>query len=170
MTSARYCRGDNGPSASFTTFTSASTDTTRGSNVTIATPFLRSTRSTCARVTPGTSSSADRTATMQPSQSIPATANVTVADCGAVRQAVVQRAIVKKNWRLVIGVGSSSQSHHKTRIREHPKERGHRRLGAVARRRRSPCTGRATNALAYSLTPAGVIRIFGYGFTGPRVH
>jgi hypothetical protein len=43
---------------------------------------------------------------MHPSQSIPATANVTVADCGAVRQAVVQRAIVKKNTRLVIGVCS----------------------------------------------------------------
>jgi hypothetical protein len=50
---------------------------------------------------------------MHPSQSIPATANVTVAERGEVRQAFAQRAIVKKNTRLVIGVCSQSQSHHK---------------------------------------------------------
>jgi hypothetical protein len=50
---------------------------------------------------------------MHPSQSIPATAKVTVAERGEVRQAFVQRAIVKKNRRLVIGVCSQSQSHHK---------------------------------------------------------
>jgi hypothetical protein len=43
---------------------------------------------------------------MHPSQSIPATASVTVADCGAVRQAFVQRAIVKRKVRLVIGAKS----------------------------------------------------------------
>ena len=113
MTSARNCRGDNGPSAWFTARIKASTEAVRGSNVTIATPPLRSTRSTCARVTPGTSSSADRTATMHPSQSIPATAKVTVAERWEVRQAFVERATVKRNTRLVIGVCSHSQSHHK---------------------------------------------------------
>jgi hypothetical protein len=43
---------------------------------------------------------------MHPSQIIPATANVTVADFGAVRHPVVQRAIVNNNLRLVIGVCS----------------------------------------------------------------
>ena len=48
---------------------------------------------------------------MHPSQSIPATANVTVAERWEVRQAFVQRAIVKKNTRLVIGVCSQSPNH-----------------------------------------------------------
>jgi hypothetical protein len=43
---------------------------------------------------------------MHPSQSIPATANVTVAERWEVPQAVVQRAMVKKKWRLVIGMCS----------------------------------------------------------------
>jgi hypothetical protein len=49
---------------------------------------------------------------MHPSQSIPSTANVTVADCGELRQAFAQRATVNINWRLVIGVCSRPQSHH----------------------------------------------------------
>jgi len=69
---------------------------------------------------------------MHPSQSIPATANVTVAERWEVRQAFVQRAIVKKNTRLVIGVCSQSQSHHKIRIRERKKSaRTRGRLGVV---------------------------------------
>jgi hypothetical protein len=43
---------------------------------------------------------------MHPSQIIPATANVTVSERWAARQAFVQRAIVKTNTRLVIGVCS----------------------------------------------------------------
>src|SRR5687767_1734945 len=83
----------------------------RGSNVTIACPPLRSTRSACTRVTPGTLSSADRTATMHPSQSIPSIPNVTVADRGEVRQALTQRATVTNHWRLVM-MSSYAQSHH----------------------------------------------------------
>jgi hypothetical protein len=112
LTSARYIRVDSGPSASFTVVTSASTATTRGSNVTIASPALRS---TCTRVTPGTLSSADRTATTHPSQTMPATANVTVAGRGDVLHPIVQSATVINNCRLVMGVSSCPQSHHKTR-------------------------------------------------------
>jgi len=39
---------------------------------------------------------------MHPSQAIPSTASVTVAERGEVRQAVVQRAIVNNKWRLVM--------------------------------------------------------------------
>jgi hypothetical protein len=60
---------------------------------------------------------------MHPSQSIPATANVTVDERWEAVHAVVQRAIVNNNSRLVIGVSSQSQSHHKIRLRERQKER-----------------------------------------------
>jgi hypothetical protein len=43
---------------------------------------------------------------MHPSQIIPATANVTVADCGDVRHALMPTAIVNSHSRLVIGVSS----------------------------------------------------------------
>jgi hypothetical protein len=51
-----------------------------------------------------TSSSADRTAVMQPSQTIPATARVTVSDCGARLQDPERKLtlIVSSNVRLVI--------------------------------------------------------------------
>src|SRR5262245_25932299 len=80
----------------------------RGLNVTTASP---ASRFTCTRATPGTPSSADRTATMHPSQIIPATANVTVADCGDVRHALMPTAIVNSHSRLVISV-SSEPAHH----------------------------------------------------------
>src|SRR6185503_10029565 len=93
--------GVKGPSASFTVVISASTATLRGSNVTIVSPVSRL---TCARVTPGTLSSADRTATRHPSQAMPPIVNVTVANWGEVRHALAQRATVTSNWRLVMGV------------------------------------------------------------------
>jgi signal transduction histidine kinase len=55
---------------------------------------------------------------------MPATVNVTVDERWEVWQAVVQRAIAKKNTRLVIGVCSWSQFHHKTHVRERQKWRG----------------------------------------------
>src|SRR4030095_2404040 len=112
LISARYIRVDSGPSASFTVVISASTATMRGSNVTIASPALRS---TCTRLTPGTLSSADRTATTHPSQTMPATANVTVAGRGDVLHPIVLRATVINHWRLVMSVSSCPQSNHKTR-------------------------------------------------------
>jgi hypothetical protein len=105
---ALYIRAANGPSVSLTAVTSASTATTRGSNVTIASWVSRL---TWARVTPGTLSSADRTATMHPSQSIPSTANVTVAKRGEVRHALAQRAKVTRNRRLVMGVCPRARYH-----------------------------------------------------------
>jgi hypothetical protein len=55
-------------------------------------------------VTPGNSRSADRTATRHPSQAIPPSVNVTVANWGEVRHALAQRATVTSHWRLVMGV------------------------------------------------------------------
>lgn len=63
-------------------------------------------RLTCTRVTPGTSSSADRTATMQPSQIMPSTASVTMADRGTARQAAATAVMVSNSSRLVIDVMS----------------------------------------------------------------
>jgi hypothetical protein len=48
---------------------------------------------------------------MQPSQIIPSTANVTVAERGEVRQALAQRAIVAKNRRLVMGMCPRTRNH-----------------------------------------------------------
>jgi hypothetical protein len=90
--------------------TNASTATVLGSNVTIASWVSRL---TCARVTPGTLSSADRTATMHPSHIIPSTARVTVAGFAEVRHALAQRATITIQWRLVMGMSSCAQSHHK---------------------------------------------------------
>jgi hypothetical protein len=50
---------------------------------------------------------------MHPSQIIPATANFTVADRGEGRHALVQRAIVNNNWRLVMVCPRKPESHHK---------------------------------------------------------
>lgn len=63
-------------------------------------------RLTCTRVTPGTSSSADRTATMQPSQIIPSTASVTMADRGTARQPAATAVMVSNSSRLVIDITS----------------------------------------------------------------
>ena len=172
MTSARYCRVDSGPSASFTVVTSASTATTRGSNVTIASPALRS---TWTRVTPGTLSSADRTASMHPSQIMPATANVTVADRGEVLHALVQRATVINSWRLVMGMSSCARSHHETPLSLTSKHRHHapnriRSAGDSGWRQgvspvRSRTTGRPTSGQPPEKNPRSVRDRTAHGLT-----
>jgi hypothetical protein len=73
-------RKGNGSCTAFSAAIRASTFVARGSYVATASCFSRL---TCARVTPLTPSSADRTAAMQPSQTMPSTARVTVAVVGA---------------------------------------------------------------------------------------